>query len=285
MPEPNQPVDQWAVSRPVPLNSSSNLSVQSPGTPVGIGVGPAELAGVGPAELAGVGPAELAGVGPAELACSRRSAVMTAAAAITRMVAASNHDPRPPVNSLSLSCWPLGAVGELTQLPVRSAAFAVRSRPSAVPPPAAAGSGSRRHLPGGAAPRQPSPPVPRGRPDGIRSGFPSPRREDRSVRPLSPRRSASVSSCQRAFRCAAPVNLARSAGWRQGGDDLVSPEQCRTRVRYKQVILPVSCGLRAAVRRSSRRDRRLPADRNPCRRSLPWPPACCREVARFSRQG
>ena len=128
MPEPNQPVDQLAVSRPVPLNSSSNLSVQSPGTPVGIGVGPAELAEVGPAELAevgpaervaevgpaelaevgptelaevgptelaGVGPTELAGVGPAELAGSRRSAVMTAAA-ITRMVAASNHDPRPP---------------------------------------------------------------------------------------------------------------------------------------------------------------------------------------------
>ena len=94
MPEPNQPVDQWAASGPVPLNSPSNLSVQSPGTPVGIGVGPAELAGVGPAELAGVGPAELAG--------NRRSVVMTAAAAITRMVAASNHDPRPPGNSLSL---------------------------------------------------------------------------------------------------------------------------------------------------------------------------------------
>jgi len=122
MPGPNQPVDQLAVSRPVPLNSSSNLSVQSPGTPVGIGVGRAGLAGVGRAELAGVGRAELAGVGraelagvgraeltglrPAELAGARRSAVMTVAAAITRMVAASNHDPRPPVNSLSLLCWP-----------------------------------------------------------------------------------------------------------------------------------------------------------------------------------
>ena len=38
MPEPYQPVDHLAVFRLVPLNSSSNLSVQSPGTPVGIGV-------------------------------------------------------------------------------------------------------------------------------------------------------------------------------------------------------------------------------------------------------
>ncbi len=160
MPEPNQPVDQLAVSRPVPLNSSSSLSVQSPGTPVGIGVGPAELAGGGPAELAGVrsaelagvgpaelagvgpaelagvrsaelaggGPAELAGVGPAELASSRRSAVMTAAA-ITRMVAASNHDPRPPVNSLSLwGRWRADAAAG----PLRGIrrAIAARRRPS-----------------------------------------------------------------------------------------------------------------------------------------------------------
>ena len=39
MPEPYQPIDHLAVFRLVPLNSSSNLSVQSPGTPVGIGVG------------------------------------------------------------------------------------------------------------------------------------------------------------------------------------------------------------------------------------------------------
>ena len=38
MPEPYQPVDHSAVFRLVPLNSSSNLSVQSPGTPAGIGV-------------------------------------------------------------------------------------------------------------------------------------------------------------------------------------------------------------------------------------------------------
>src|ERR1700758_385925 len=38
MPEPYQPVDHSAEFRLVPLNSSPNLSVQSPGTPVGIGV-------------------------------------------------------------------------------------------------------------------------------------------------------------------------------------------------------------------------------------------------------
>ena len=38
MPEPYQPVDHLAVSRLVPSNSSSNVSFQSPPTPVGIGV-------------------------------------------------------------------------------------------------------------------------------------------------------------------------------------------------------------------------------------------------------
>ena len=57
MPEPYQPVDHLVVSRLVPLNSPSNLSVQSPGTPVGIGVRPAELVGGG----VGVWPAGLVG--------------------------------------------------------------------------------------------------------------------------------------------------------------------------------------------------------------------------------
>ena len=35
---PPQPVDHLAVSRLLPLNSSSNASIQSPATPVGIGV-------------------------------------------------------------------------------------------------------------------------------------------------------------------------------------------------------------------------------------------------------
>jgi len=38
MPEPYQPVDHWVASRLVPLNSASNLSAQSPGTPAGVGV-------------------------------------------------------------------------------------------------------------------------------------------------------------------------------------------------------------------------------------------------------
>jgi hypothetical protein len=40
---PPQPVDHLVVSRLVPLNSSSNLSVQSPATPVGVGARAAGL--------------------------------------------------------------------------------------------------------------------------------------------------------------------------------------------------------------------------------------------------
>jgi hypothetical protein len=45
MPEPYHPVDQLALSRLVPLNSSSNVSFQSPRTPVGVGV--CRVGGVG----------------------------------------------------------------------------------------------------------------------------------------------------------------------------------------------------------------------------------------------
>jgi hypothetical protein len=37
MPEPNQPVDQYCVFRPDPLNSSSKIKCQLPPTPVGTG--------------------------------------------------------------------------------------------------------------------------------------------------------------------------------------------------------------------------------------------------------
>jgi len=46
MPEPYQPVDHLAVSRLVPSNSSSNVSFQSPPTPVGIGSAAPVSAGV-----------------------------------------------------------------------------------------------------------------------------------------------------------------------------------------------------------------------------------------------
>ena len=72
MPEPYQPVDHLAVSRLVPVNSSSNLRVQSPDTPAGIGVRAAGLVD------------------------GSWSAHVTAPATMTRTAATSSHDRLPP---------------------------------------------------------------------------------------------------------------------------------------------------------------------------------------------
>jgi len=70
MPEPPpQPVDHLAVSRLVPLNSSSNLSVQSPATRVGIG-----------------------GRAAAGLVDGARSAQLTTTATTIRTAATTSHD-------------------------------------------------------------------------------------------------------------------------------------------------------------------------------------------------
>ena len=77
MPEPYQPVDHLAVFRLVPLNSSPNLSVQSPGTPAGIGV------------WLGIG------VPPARLACGPRCPNTRMVTTMSTMAAPSSHAVRP----------------------------------------------------------------------------------------------------------------------------------------------------------------------------------------------